>query len=346
MEDMSKKRTGRKSRKIRRGRRVHTGRVVAVTLCAVAVCAAFVCVVIYGAGRIMEQKDSGKNTDITAGEGQPYGSQRLEKSVQENAEESAQQTGFVPGNGQEAEGQQPEEAGQTVPTVSILGDSISTFKDYIPAGYYDFFPENGQVSDVDDTWWKRVIDDKGWTLCVNGSSSGATCAGDSAGTDNPQCGCNEFRTGALYGPDGQAPDVIIVYMGTNDLLQSIPMGDNDGTGQVAEGQVSTFSDAYTLMLDKLLANYPASKIYCCTITQIGNYGTSTPYVEFVNGAGLTAADYSERITRIAGNKGLSVIDLYGCGITVDNLHNTSTDGVHPTPEGMKHIAEAVRKVLD
>ncbi len=41
-----------------------------------------------------------------------------------------------------------------------------------------------------------------------------------------------------------------------------------------------------------------------------------------------------------------MIDLYHCGITVDNLHNTSADGVHPTPEGMKYIAEAVRKVLD
>ena len=124
------------------------------------------------------------------------------------------------------------------------------------------------------------------------------------------------------------------------------MGDNDGTRQVAEGQVAAFSDAYTLMIDKLLAKYPSSRIYCCTITQIGDYGTSTPYVEFVNGENLTAADYSARIRQIAANKNLPVIDLYDCGIAVDNLHNTTADGVHPTPDGMKYIAEAVRKVLD
>lgn len=309
-----------------------------VTLCALAVCAALVCGVTYGVCHILAGKDSGDSSHTAAGEEQVSSGSTdgtREKGQEDTGEESAQDAGG---------GQQ--EAGGTGTTVSILGDSISTFKEYIPAGYYDFFPENGQVSDVEDTWWKQVIDDKGWTLYVNGSSSGAACVGDSTGTDNPQCGCNEFRTGGLYGPGGEAPDVILVYMGTNDLLQSIPMGDNDGTGQVAEGAVSTFADAYTLMLDKLRVKYPAASIYCCTITQIGNYGTSTPYVEFVNGAGLTAADYSARITQIAENKGLPVIDLYHCGITVDNLHNTSADGVHPTPEGMKYIAEAVRKVLD
>jgi len=245
-------------------------------------------------------------------------------------------------------GQKPDHSGdgRTADSVSILGDSISTFRGYVPAGYYDFFPENGLVSDVNDTWWKRVLDETGWTLYVNGSSSGATCTGDSTGTADPQCGCNEFRTGALYGPDGASPDIIIVYMGTNDLLQSVPLGDNDGTGQVAEGQIVTFADAYTLMLDKLLVKYPSSRIYCCTIAQVGDYGTDTPYVEFVNGEGLTAADYNAAITQIAANKGLTVIDLYDCGIAVDNLHNTTADGVHPTPDGMKYIAETVRKVLD
>ena len=287
---MNKKRTGRKSTKRRRGRRARIGRTVTVTLCALAVCAALVCGVTYGVCRILAGKDSGDSSHTAAGEEQVSSGSTdgtREKGQEDTGEESAQDAGG---------GQQ--EAGGTGTTVSILGDSISTFKEYIPAGYYDFFPENGQVSDVEDTWWKQVIDDKGWTLYVNGSSSGAACVGDSTGTDNPQCGCNEFRTGGLYGPGGEAPDVILVYMGTNDLLQSIPMGDNDGTKQVAEGAVSAFADAYTLMLDKLRVKYPAASIYCCTITQIGNYGTSTPYVEFVNGAGLTTVRGSPRLLRI------------------------------------------------
>lgn len=358
---MSAKRNGKRAKQKRRGKRTNPIRVALAALCAVAVCAAVVCIVTLGVGRFMTDKETGKSAGMEAQKAKEGKMQEenapeiLVKEPDHNSTEAGpdaqtepdRKTETLPEKEQEAEGEQAaEKTQQTRTTVSILGDSISTFRDYIPAGYYDFFPENGLVSDVNDTWWKRVLDDTGWTLYVNGSSSGATCTGDSTGTADPQCGCNELRTGALYGPDGAVPDVIIVYMGTNDLLQSIPMGNNDGTLQVAEGVVSTFSDAYTLMLDKLRMKYPASKIYCCTITQIGDYGTKTPYVEFVNGEGLTAADYSAQIAQIAANKSLPVIDLYSCGIAVDNLHNTSADGVHPTPDGMKYIAEAVRKVLD
>lgn len=300
-----------------------SGRIAAAVLCTTAVCAVVVCGAVFVGNHISGNRESGQTTE----EIKMDGMQDVPEMEMTVLEQKA-----------------PDKKAGT--TVSIMGDSISTFRGYIPEGYYEFFPENGLVSDVDDTWWKRILDEKGWTLCVNGSSSGATCVGDSTGKDDPQCGCNEFRTGGLGGPDGAAPDIIIVYMGTNDLLQSIPLGDNDGTKPVPEGEVSLFGDAYTLMLDKLQAKYPSSRIYCCTITQIGTYGHGTPFVEMVNGEGLTAADYSARIAQIAGNKNLPVIDLYGCGIAVKNLHNTTADGVHPTPEGMEYIAKAVGKVLD
>lgn len=142
-----------------------------------------------------------------------------------------------------------------------------------------------------------------WTLLVNGSSSGATVAGDSTGTEDPQCACNEFRTGGLAGPDGASPERIIVYLGENDVLQTVPLGDNDGTKPVAEGKVTTFSDAYTLMLDKLQVKYPEAQIYCCTLPQMGNFGTDTPFVEFVNGLGLRAQDYGNVIAKIAEARG-------------------------------------------
>lgn len=230
-------------------------------------------------------------------------------------------------------------------TFSVLGDSISTFQGYNPEGYYAFFPENGEVKEVEDAWWQIVAGDLDLTLYVNGSSSGATVVGDSTGTEDPQCACNEFRTNGLAGPGNITPERIIVYLGTNDVLQTVSLGDNDGTGIVIEGEIATFSDAYTLMLDKLQANYPLAQIYCCTLLQIGDYGTQTPYVEFVNGEQLTAADYSEVIVRIAGNRGLSVIDLYNCGVTIENLQEMSSDGVHPTAAGMRQIAAAVEAAL-
>lgn len=230
-------------------------------------------------------------------------------------------------------------------TFSVLGDSISTYQGYNPVGYYAFFPENGEVAEVEDTWWQRVADDLELTLYANGSSSGATVAGDSTGAEDPQCGCNELRTNDLSGPEGACPDRIVIFLGTNDMLKAIPIGENDGTGLVDEGEVTTFSDAYTLMLDKVQANYPLAEIYCCTLLPVGDYGTETPYVEFVNGVQLTSADYGRAIVKIAGNRGLTVIDLSDCGVTIENLHEMTSDGVHPTVEGMRCIAEAVKEAL-
>ena len=281
-----------------------------------------------------------------------------DENIDENIVEETQQVEVVESGPEETEADEeasPEMEEEVVQTqepeqlagssFSILGDSISTFQGYIPVGYYDFFPENGRVNAVEDTWWQIVAGDLGLTLCVNGSSSGATVVGDSTGTENPQCACNEFRTGGLAGQEGTCPDRIIVYLGTNDLLETVRLGDNDGTGAVTAGEIDMFSDAYTLMLDKLQANYPSARIYCCTLLQVGDHGTKTPYVEFVNGEQLTAADYSEVITRIAGNRGLSVIDLYNCGITIENLDEMTSDGVHPTAAGMRQIAAAVKKTL-
>ncbi len=228
---------------------------------------------------------------------------------------------------------------------SILGDSISTFQGYNPVGYYAFFPDNGEVTAVEDTWWQRVADDLELTVYVNGSSSGATVAGDSTGAEDPQCGCNELRTNDLSGPEGACPDRIVIYLGTNDMLKAIPVGNNDGTGLVEEGEVETFSDAYTLMLDKVQANYPLAEIYCCTLLPVGDYGTKTPYVEFVNGSQLTSKDYGEVIGRIAQSRGHTVIDLNDCGVTIENLQEMTSDGVHPTAEGMRCIAEAVERAF-
>lgn len=253
---------------------------------------------------------------------------------------------------EEASQEMQEEAVQTQETeqlsdtsISILGDSISTFQGYNPEGYHVFFPEYGEVKELGDTWWQIAARDLELALYVNGSSSGATVAGDSTGTEDPQCACNELRTSALAGPGGACPDRIIVYLGTNDLLQGVPLGENDGTVAVTAGVIDTFSDAYTLMLDKLQANYPSARIYCCTLLQVGDYGTQTPYVEFANGEQLTAADYGEVIVRIAGNKGLPLIDLYNCGITIENLQEMTSDGVHPTAAGMRQIAAAVEEAF-
>lgn len=225
--------------------------------------------------------------------------------------------------------------------ISILGDSISTYDGWIPEGFNVFYPFDGELTDVSQTWWKSLIEETGMELCANNSSSGSTCSGDSLSIDDPMFGCSDGRLSFLVGSQGRLPDVIVIYMGTNDLLKGVPIGDNDGTKLVEEGNVENFSDAYCLMLDKLASYYPTAQIFCCTLAPVGDWGTDQPFVIFENHLGLTAKEYSDQIKVIADSKGATVIDLYHCGITIDNLAEMTTDGVHLTLVGMERVKNAV-----
>lgn len=255
---------------------------------------------------------------------------------------------FAGCGGQSESVENAEAVRQAVPKkLSILGDSISTFDGWITEGYACYFPMGGEVSDVEQTWWKMVLKDTKMELCVNGSSSGSTCIGDSFSVDDFQYGCSECRVGNLMGESGSFPDVIIVYMGTNDLLGSVPLGDNDGTRVVEEGMIGNFSDAYCLILDKLIAYYPNAEIFCCNLPPIGDWGPESgpTFVTFVNGLELTSEDYGRQIEIIAAAKGCKIIDLKNCGITMENMETYVTDGVHMNPEGMELIRNAVEAAL-
>lgn len=229
--------------------------------------------------------------------------------------------------------------------ISILGDSISTYDGWIPEGFNVFYPLDGELTEVSQTWWKSLVDETGMELCANNSSSGSTCIGDSLSIDDPGSGCSDGRLSFLAGSQGRLPDVIVVYMGTNDLLNGIPIGDNDGTKLVEEGSIENFGDAYCMILDKLASYYPTAQIFCCTLTPVGDWGTDQPFILFENHLGLTAGDYSNQIRVIADNKGVSVIDLYDCGIEIDNLQEMTTDGTHLTAAGMECVKNAVLDTL-
>lgn len=250
----------------------------------------------------------------------------------------------------EAAGREEETSSEGVETkkLSILGDSISTFDGWIPEGYACFYPMDGDVTEVEQTWWQMVLKDTGMELCVNGSSSGSTCVGDSFSTDECRYGCSDYRIGDLIGGSGCFPDVIIVYMGTNDFMKAVPLGDNDGTRTVEEGVIENFSDAYCLILDKLIACYPNADIYCCSLPPMGVWGPASgpAFVPFVNSLELTPEDYGNRIEIIAAAKGCRLIDLQNCGITAENLEWYVSDGVHLNPEGMELIRDAVEKAMN
>ncbi|NLL77684.1 MAG: SGNH/GDSL hydrolase family protein [Clostridiales bacterium] len=229
--------------------------------------------------------------------------------------------------------------------VSICGDSISTFTGYIPDYYSKYYPENGAITDVNDTWWMQVINRTGMELCRNASYSGSTVSGQSQDNHDGRYSCGDKRIADLASEDGTRPDVIIVLMGANDLLNNISLGSYDGVSAVEEGNIETFSEAYALMLDKMKAWYPDAEIYCSTIAEVSRWNDVGEKFPFVNAHGTTAGDYNAWITSIAQKKEVKLIDVYNCGITYENAQEYTSDGTHPNVEGAKLIADKIMEVF-
>ena len=225
--------------------------------------------------------------------------------------------------------------------VSICGDSISTFTGYIPENYSRFYPENGAITDVKDTWWMQVAERTGMELCRNASYSGSTVSGQSMDDQDGRFSCGSRRIADLKSVDGEAPEVIIILMGANDLLNHIPLGAYDGVSAVPEGDIRTFSEAYALMLDKMKTAYPDAEIYCCTIAEVSRWNDEGEKFPFMNSNSAVAEDYNDRIKTIAQAKGVQMIDVYNCGITYENAQDYTSDGTHPNAAGAKLIADKV-----
>lgn len=97
--------------------------------------------------------------------------------------------------------------------ISILGDSISTYMGYNPYGYAVYYKDDclydNDITSVNDTWWKKVIDVLGGELCVNNSYSGSCVSGVFESSASSRARCSN-----LHGESN--PDIIIIYIGTND----------------------------------------------------------------------------------------------------------------------------------
>ena len=232
--------------------------------------------------------------------------------------------------------------------LSILGDSISTFGGYIPTDYNIFYPGSGDISTVEKTWWWQVMNTAGMELNANASSSNTTVTGDSLDMTGSAPGCSTKRMIDLTpGDDGPAPDILIVFMGTNDFLRSVPLGTFTEPSAQDEGITDNFCDAYELMIQKLNALYPNAQIYFCTLleTNAGDVDEYPQSYPSTNKNGNTIGDFNAEIATIASAYSYPVIDIHNCGITYDTLGQYTSDGVHPNAEGAKLIADYVINAL-
>ena len=198
---------------------------------------------------------------------------------------------------------------------SVLGDSISTLAGYNPPEcgvFYDWRMKRlAGILTPEDTWWGYVIEALGGKLLVNHAWSGSTVC-RLPGCEVESYGCSDFRTGAL-GAEGRTPDVVMVFMGLNDLGYGI--------------SPASFADAYGLMLKKLKNNYFQAEIWCLTLPQVPDVG------------GRVAA-YNDTIRTCAAENGCRYIDVYRPDVVCDTL-----DGLHPTARGMRTIADLMLEEL-
>ena len=204
--------------------------------------------------------------------------------------------------------------------LSILGDSISTYKGvsddasanstllYNPYYYKEPLP-------LEKTYWMLVITALELSLCVNNSWSG----GNLSGRDNPDSGVN--RASNLSRDDGTEPDIIIVFMGINDLGRRV--------------SVDTFYEDYKKTLTTIKERYPNATV-CCVNLQNRDIMIKKQTEEF-----------NERIAAAvnATGKNFFVADLFHSRLNNDCYYMNTLDGLHPDEDGMRMIAEVVIEAI-
>lgn len=219
---------------------------------------------------------------------------------------------------------------------SILGDSISTLAGYNPKGYKVFFDgescEKSGVEKMQDTWWGKVIDFFGGELLVNNSWSGSRVTRLPNNDNLFPSGCSDERTGGLH-INGVKPDVIIVYLGTNDWAFGAEL---DGTRLLIDkSNMQYFAAAYETMLEKTKTNYPNAEIWCCTLNT--TFMSSNPSFSFPYEYGGTHIEkYNQIIKDTVDMNNCKIIDLYSYHIPYDSI-----DGSHPNADGMNTLATLI-----
>ena len=219
-------------------------------------------------------------------------------------------------------------------TLSILGDSISTFENYIPSGNATYYPA-GDVLAVTDCWWKKLIDALGMTINVNNSWSGSRVT-TTGGDTSAGCGTRAESLGTL-------PDVIIIWMGINDFNNEVPLGTYDGKSNIPS-ETTTFREAYAIMLNKVLTAYPKAEVWVCTLPQCERNGT-TGFPE-VNGNGVALLDFNTAIEELARAFGVKVLDHNRCGLTYQNMTVFNPDELHPNKYGHSLVANNDIRQMD
>ena len=213
--------------------------------------------------------------------------------------------------------------------ISILGDSLSSYEGVSnnanmnatigknPAYYGKKVP-----LELNDTWWMRLINKYEMVLCVNNSWSGGLLYNHLQPFDD-NFASGEYRANYLADNDGNLPEIIIVFMGVNDLWHAIGWEE--------------FGGAFERTLDTIAAKYPNAEVFC-----VGQPDRDEDLI-------LRAKKYREAMLKEISDHGkhFHFVDLFNSVLKNEVYFANTLDEhkLHLSSSGMKLLAEIIESSL-
>ncbi len=153
--------------------------------------------------------------------------------------------------------------------VSVMGDSYSTFKGYMPAGYYHYYPKTSQnsLTEVSQTWWYQLCDGEKYVLEINNSWSGSTIS--KTGYNGYDTTNRPFISDRRLGELGN-PDIILLFGGTNDAWNELTIIGEYQYSDWTEEDLKNFRPAFAYLLSQLQTRYPNADLYYILNDEIPN----------------------------------------------------------------------------
>lgn len=214
--------------------------------------------------------------------------------------------------------------------ISIMWDSISTFRWYMPeADWYNithriYYPKDF-LNDVNDTRWLKLIKNLWAKLWVNESFSWSKVVNTDSTSEAlyKECMASVTRITNMWA--NWTPDVILFYWWTNDIWWTIPVWTfnssiNYNTTDLTTTAWSTFADWYKDAIMRMQYFYPMAKI----IVLLPAYAADGKYT-------MAKLDsFNDMIKLICDYFWVQYFDLRACWINRQNIDMTMWDArVHP-----------------
>ena len=236
-------------------------------------------------------------------------------------------------------------------TISIQGDSITTFAGTITDGNAAYYSVNHKyVNTIDATWWGLLVNECRMRLIRNDAWSGSRISGARASAMN-----NTARCAALKNVDSEvdtyqfgAPEIIVIMAGTNDVSGNVALG------EIGSTDVTNYIGAFTMMLRNIKTQCRNSKIVVFQLYRGNNY-------DYANTGGTHQYEYQEAMEKVCKIYGAHYVGPEHFGISYPNTNYftcdnsmseygpptyTSADYLHPNMQGMERVYAGVRAYLE